>query len=331
MDRYRMMFDYLLALPAIQAWPEAQALLTRIGERKPYYWQLPLMACQAVGGDEQIAIPGMAATACLHTAILLIDDMLDADPRGEYQRLGAPATANLASALQAAGLEAITQSEAKAEIKLPVLVRLNQMMLATSLGQGWDVQNPQDEASYWRVIATKSAPFFGTALYIGALLGGAGETRSAQLYQFGALYGEMIQLHDDLGDVMEQPANPDWTMGRSPLPILFAETVQHPARQRFLALRQTIAAPFALEEAQTILIHCGAISYTVDQLLRRARQAQTILAQLALAHQAPMGELLNSVVTPLAQLLTTAGVSQPEAVLMSLPFPQFASPQLDPV
>ncbi len=53
-------------------------------------------------------------------------------------------------------------------------------------------------------------------------MGGATETTATRLGEVGALYGEMIQLSDDLNDVMEYPANVDWLQGRYPLPILRA-------------------------------------------------------------------------------------------------------------
>ena len=84
------------------------------------------------------------------------------------------------------------------------------------------------------------------------------------LQKLGGIYGEMIQIHDDMHDAMETPANPDWVQGRSPLPILFASLVSHPEQKRFLALVQNITEPAALQEAQDILIRWGAISYCAD-------------------------------------------------------------------
>jgi octaprenyl-diphosphate synthase len=321
---YYLALDYLRGIAGVQEWPVAQALLQRCSEKRPGYWQLPVIACESVGGEGVQAIAGMAAIACLHTSILLIDDMLDADPKGEYHQLGQPAAANLAAALQAIGLEAVAGSEHALDIKFRALRRLNQMALTTALGQHWDVQNPQDEDAYWRVVRTKSAPFFGTALYIGALMGGAAEDTTRQMEQLGGLYGEIVQIHDDLGDVMETPANPDWTLGRSPLPVLFAQLVPHPEQARFLALRQVIHEPDALAEAQSILIRCGALSYAIDQLLRRYVEAQKILANMALVRRERIETILDEVVNPVKELLAAVGFSQADVALASL------LPQLDP-
>lgn len=321
MDLYTATLTYLLASPVIQGWPEAQSLLQRTALRRPFYWQLPVIACAAVGGAAEQALPGMAATACLHTSLLLLDDLLDADPKGEYHHLGQPATANLAAALQALGLEAVTRAAAPLAVQLAVLQRFNQMTLTTALGQYWDVQTPQDEAGYWRVVDAKSAPFFGAALAAGALLGGATAAIVGQLEALGRLYGAMIQLQDDLSDVMATPADPDWLLGRAPLPILYAQTVDHPARAQFCALRQAIAEPAALAAAQLILIRSGAISYATDQLLRRYGQAQALLAALPAGCQDPLAALFERLMQPVQELLAAAGASPPAELLAGSALP----------
>ncbi len=308
MNIYTAIADLLFAFPLVQSWPEMKSLLQRAISAEPCDWQLPVAACQAVGGTAAQAIPAAAAIACLQISIVLIDDMLDDDPRGEYHRIGAAAAANMAAAFQALSLDVIAQCQSLApHAKLSILQHLNQMALTIACGQYLDAQNPMDEASYWRLVQTKSAPFFGVALQIGALTGlAATETQTAvQMRQLGELYGEMIQIHDDLGDAMAQPANSDWLLGRSPLPILFAKTVPHPQQDQFLALCNAITHPGALAEAQTILIRCGAVSYCLDQLASRYEVAKDLLAQMSLAYEAGLTELLNLVFRPVQKLLQT--------------------------
>lgn len=79
----------------------------------------------------------------------------------------------------------------------------------------------------------------------------------------------MIQLHDDLNDTMAVPANPDWLQGRKPLPILFAQSVDHPDHARFQELCQDISNENALREAQDILIRCGGVSYCAGSVPHR--------------------------------------------------------------
>ena len=282
-ELYREVSGYLQAMPSILEWPELQALIARYAEAQPAHWMLPVISCNAVGGSEDCSIAAMGAIACMQISILLIDDMLDDDPRGEYHRLGYPSTANMASALQAGGIEAIVRARTGTQAEALAVRTLNRMVLSTTLGQHWDIMNPQDEESYWRVVRTKSSPFFGTCLELGAIMGGADEGIVSDLRRLGELYGELVQIQDDLNDTMESPANVDWLLGRSPLPILFAQTVSHPERRQFRELRAAVSDPQALELAQEIVIRSGAVSYCVDQLLQRYSEADLILAALPTA------------------------------------------------
>jgi geranylgeranyl pyrophosphate synthase len=306
-DIFVQTLGVLCASPTVRAWPEMQALLERAAAHRPRSWTLPVLACEAVGGMAEQAVPASAALACLHTSIMLIDDLLDADPRGEHHRLGAPAVANLAAAFQAVSMNTLAQSRAEPAATLLALRSLTLAALTTSLGQHLDTQNPADEAGYWRVVEAKSAPFFGAALQVGALLGGASLETAEQLRGFGQLYGEMIQIHDDLNDALAVPASPEWTLGRPSLPILFAQVVDHPERDRFLALRRAIPDSDALAEAQSILIRCGAISYGAHALLSRYRTAREVLGLMPLVNRSGLEALLESQVRPVRELFRALG------------------------
>ena len=118
-----------------------------------------------------------------------------------------------------------------------------------------------------------------------------------------------MQIHDDLNDSMAVPANPDWLQGRKPLPILFALTVEHPDQERFLNLYQNISNGNALQEAQEILIRCGAVSYCVDQLLRRHQSIQDILSKIRLPNKDSLGSLIEAVIAPVRKLFETLDMS----------------------
>ncbi len=312
MDIYEQIAACFLEIPGVSQWEEMQTLFRRIAAGKPEHWLLSLRACEAVGGVREQAIPAAVAIACAHIGILLVDDMLDSDPRGEYGRIGAPATSNLACAFQSASLAAIACTASQPEARSAALDSMNAMFFTTALGQFWDTRSPSDETAYWRVVQTKSSPFFGAALQIGALAGGAPLETAQRLRKLGGLYGEAIQIHDDLNDCMALPANPDWIQGRSPLPILCAKRVEHPQRERFLKLCENILDKEALTEAQEILIHCGAVSYCVDQLLRKYMSARELLDAVTLRQRNVLEDLFQSVVTPIWKLFEAMGETPPD-------------------
>ncbi len=315
MNIYKTTVNYILNLPLLKAWPQAGALLKHAAAKQPRDWCLPLLACEAVGGNIEQGIPAAASIACALIGILLIDDMLDEDPRGEFKRIGQAQAANFASVFLAASSQAILRSGVESTIKLQAVESLNQMFVSVAFGQFLDVQNPSNEAAYWKTVKMKSAPFFRTTLELGALLGDAPIEVVRDIGEIGRIYGEMIQIHDDMNDSMTTPAGPDWVQGRSPLPILYAQQVGHADRNRFLELRQHTLDEAALGEAQEILIKSGAISYCIDQLLHRYQEAQAVSTRLKLARPEKLNVILDEVILPVWGLFE-GSEKKPRALFM---------------
>lgn len=310
---------WLQQLPTFQRWPEMGQVFARAASQPQRDWGLPVRVCEVVGGTSAQALPGAAALACLQVSIILIDDLLDADPRGEHHRLGPPLVANLAAALQAAGLEVVFRSDLPSTTQLCVVHCLNRMLADVAFGQNLDTLARAEEAHYWRVAALKSGAFFGAAWEVGAWLGGATEALVQPLRRVGEWYGEMIQIHDDLSDSLAVPASPDWTPGRWTLPLLFAEVVDHPERERFRQLRSQVNDPAALAEAQDLLIRCGAISYGLHELLVRDEQARRVLQATSLPAGDQLTTLLNEVIEPVREVLASASPeSRDQAQLLRL-------------
>jgi geranylgeranyl pyrophosphate synthase len=306
MELYESIINYLSGLSLVWEWEEAHDILIRAASMQPRDWKLPVLACEAVGGVPEQAIPAAASVACALISIIFIDDMLDNDPRGEYHRLGEGQAANIASAFLGSAFEAILQSPTQPGIKLKALQCMSQMIVTLAFGQYLDVHDVQNEESYWRVVRTKSAPFYGTALSLGAFFGEAPESIVEALFEVGGLYGEMIQIHDDLKDCFNIPAKPDWRPDRSSLPILFAKSVDHPERSRFLELCQDVSDPLVLKEAQKILIHCGAVGFCADQLLHRYQTARQTLESIEIPHKEVLHNILDEIITPIWNLLGEA-------------------------
>ena len=305
MELFSELIQNFAVLSYVKEWNEVQAVFARAAAAKPKHWLLPFHTCNAVGGTVEQALSAMLAVACGHIGIILVDDMLDEDPRGVHVQAGMAATANMASALQAAAGIAISNSEMELTSKQRALEVLHEMFLATAWGQYQDVNTRvEDEETYWKIARAKSSPFFSLSFEIGALAGGVSLEIAAKIKELGVLYGEMIQVHDDLDDTLAVPAKPDWNEGRVSLPILFAQVVRHPSRSRLVELRPHVCEQVAaLEEAQQILIECGAVSYCFHHLLERYKSAQRLISTLPLAHQQGMDAIFEDVIQPVFQLL----------------------------
>ena len=311
MELFSELVKSFATISYVNEWAELQSVFQHAALGKPKHWLLPLRVCESIGGDEARALPAMLAIACGHMGIILVDDMLDEDLRGVHVQSGMAATANMASALQSAAGVALAGSDMSFGAKLRAMETVNEMFLATSLGQYWDVKTAiEDEGVYWKIARAKSSPFFSTAFEVGALAGGASLELAMKIRELGIIYGEIIQIHDDLDDTLAVPAKPDWNAGRVSLPILFAQVVDHPARSRFEELRPHVCEQVAaLEEAQQILIECGAVSYCIHQLLEKYESARGLISALPLEQRDVLNAIFEDVIQPVLGLLDETGTT----------------------
>ena len=311
MDSIAAAIDYLLEDPDIQQWNTLVDLVQHIKNHPTSHWKIPEEACLSVGGERPSALAAVAAIIALHTSIIMVDDLLDGDKRFENMGLASADVSNLALSLQAAGINAISRSKTNSEIKHLIIMQLNHMMISTSSGQHADTHTIiENETDYWLITRKKSSPFFACAFYCGALIGGAAPETSAGLLEIGSIFGEMIQIHDDLKDTLSAPASPDWQKNHISLPILFAVNVKHPEQNRFLDLRTRVfQETSALKEAQGILIHCGAVSYCAHQLLKRYNLAHERIEKLKLPNPEPINRLLDQVIEPVLHIFKLVGIS----------------------
>ena len=95
--------------------------------------------------------------------------------------------------------------------------------------------------------------------------------------------------------------------------------VKRPDRARFEELREQVQEPEALQEAQSILVRCGAISYCLHELLTRYEMAKALLAETALPDPTNLEKLLADVVGPLQELIVSLGEELPEALRFDTP------------
>ncbi len=272
----------VLSLPEMAAWPEVADLFAVDGDQPRLDWQLPVLACRAVGGREEQALPAVGAIACAKLSCMLVDDILDDDPQGLFHQMGSGRTANLALGLLAAAFALIDRSPIGSDRKGAVMASLSTMALGGAAGQEMDAQNLPGEENYWKVVRTKGSPFYAASLEMGALLGGADPSLAKGLYDVGTLFGEMVQIYDDLEDAFQVPASPDWLQGRGNLLILYGITADHPQRERFVHLRSRAGDADSLQEAQRILVACGAVSYCIYHLTQRYQACRDLLQRLEL-------------------------------------------------
>jgi geranylgeranyl pyrophosphate synthase len=304
----------VLSLPEVAAWPEMTRILEQHVDKPHQVWEWPYLSCRAVGGDESQAASSAAAILCMILSILLVDDMLDQDPRGAHLQLGDAVAANISFAFQSASFRMLAGTPVDAERRAALLQAFAEMGLAMALGQDLDARSLSSEENYWKVTHAKSGVYFATALYAGAIVGKADPDTAAQIWKFGELMGDVVQIHDDINDALEIPANPDWKQMRNNLLLLYARTADHPDRERFLTLQSRVDDPEALKEAQQILIRSGAISYGMYHIWNRHDSGLNILKKAALRNPKPLEELVSKSILPLLEILDQLGIPIPPEI-----------------
>lgn len=299
----------------VSAWPQMLQLMERTVHRDSIsVWDYPAAACTAVGGETGAALPGAAAVFCSLISIHLVDDMLDDDPKGDYHRLGTGRAANLGLAFQAAGHLLLDDPRIDPGVRAALHASFARMSIGTAFGQEMDSRELRSEEEYWETVGAKTPPLFGAAFRIGALLGGAPAETADGLDAFGRVLGRFVQVSDDLSDALETPARADWGRRSNNLPILYAMTADHPARERFLELSARSDDPESLAEAQRILLRSGAVSYCVFKMVELSDEAGKVLAGISLRDPGPVERVLAAHLRPLHKMLESVGVEEPAAL-----------------
>lgn len=304
-SRFERLKALIVHLPEVRRWPEMLDLVHRAKHRDEIsVWEYPVAACLASGGSEEQALPGAASLFCALTAIHLIDDLLDDDPRGDYRVLGAGRTANLASAFQAAAYRMVEGIAASPDRRSAVQSRLSAAFLDTAHGQELDSFESATEEDYWRRVEAKTPPLFAAAFAIGGLLGGATEEAIDGFEQLGRSLGRFIQVSDDLSDALSTPAGADWSRPRNNLALHYALRASYPEREEFARHAEKAGEPKSLAAAQRILFKSGAVSYCAHQMNRFSNESRRQVGQLVVASQAPLERLVDRMVRPLEHLLS---------------------------
>lgn len=257
----------VLACPELRVWPDIEEILKK---RKPGTISLLKIAYTTTGNTQIDSLPVQAALVCFVVSCILIDDVLDEDEKGIWKTYGVGRVANLAAALQARQQILIHESEFSDGYKQKVTFYLNQMMLLESKAQELATQNKLDVSQYWDIVHGKSGNICGTSMRLGALLGGANPSEEETLYFIGKKMGEVGQISNDLRGAFQIPANPDWKMTGSSLPILLALVTSHPYSDELKnLLTQDLNQKGNLERAQEIFVKCNSVSLCCDHIAQR--------------------------------------------------------------
>jgi geranylgeranyl diphosphate synthase, type I len=242
-----------------------------------------LLACEAVGGNPELAKPSAAAIEHFHTAALIHDDIEDASQtrRGEpclHIREGEGLAINAGDlALSLVTGTVVDDPNLDDATKLRVLKELVDMTARTIEGQALDIGWARDDrfdltTDDYLLMANHKTAFYSGAvpLAVGAIVGGGTETQIATLRAFGMATGLAFQIQDDMLNLVgtreatKKDFRSDITEGKRTLIAVHA--LQNSGkRERLLALLSSRpTAPAELDEAVSIMREAGSVDFAND-------------------------------------------------------------------
>ncbi|MAG35166.1 MAG: polyprenyl synthetase [Dehalococcoidia bacterium] len=255
-----------------------------------------LLACRAVGGEIEAALPAAVALELLHNFTLIHDDIEDEDEYRHHRPTlwylwGAPQAINAGDGMHVlaySSLLDLMRSRADAHAVLEALQLVAETSLRITEGQHLDLEFEERTniapADYLDMIARKSAAIIRCATGIGARLGGGTAQEVVSLERYGEALGMAFQIRDDIlglsgtPERTGKPVGADLARRKKTYPAVYALTHARGVERTILMRFFEAAEPTAtqLEDAVRIIERMDAVGQAqqlVDQLSNQAREA----------------------------------------------------------
>ncbi len=199
-----------------------------------------MLACEAVGGQVEQALPAATAIELLHNFSLIHDDIEDDSSTRRHRATvwkvwGMAHGINCGDAMFAISFRALTRLQdrgAPAEVVLGAQRAFAETCVALTEGQYLDMafESRLDVGvdEYLKMIGNKTAALIACSTRIGALVGGAGAETVAQYAGFGENLGLAFQVIDDILGIWGREAqtgkstSSDILARKKTLPVVYA-------------------------------------------------------------------------------------------------------------
>jgi len=291
-------------------WLDGQMAPVQAAQGKRLRPMLCLLACEAVGGRIEHALPAAAAIELVHSFSLIHDDIEDGSTTRRHRATvwklwGQPQAINVGDGMYTAAYLKLSQLPERGvplQRAMAALRTLSETCLALTEGQYLDMRFEEEPVveleEYLWMIRCKSAALIACATQLGALLGGAQPEVIGAYRRFGDYLGMAFQVIDDIlgiwgsEDETGKSTSSDILARKKTLPIAYA--LSDPAFRALYA--QESIAPEDVEGVIEALERCGARTHAERMAEEYSAQALHHLEEAGLdtpAHRA-MGQLARS-------------------------------------
>jgi geranylgeranyl pyrophosphate synthase len=234
---------------------------------------LPVLVCEAVHGNVEIAFPIASAFQFLFTAAEVFDDIEDADTSdslvAKYGLAAATSTASTLLILGECSLTRLKRQSLEPEIVIKIIDTINSCYVTACIGQYLDLfpgkQPVTSEEEYLKVTYMKSASQIECVCSVGALSGGANPKLIDLFALFGHNLGMASQLENDIRGISK---GKDIISRKITLPVIYALTqsedkIKHYLYKVFVERAENVTD---LATVQELLFHSGAVHYTTVKM-----------------------------------------------------------------
>ncbi len=239
---------------------------------------LATMACEAVGGKWEAALPFGTALELVHNFTLVHDDVMDKDDmrRGiktVHAQWGIPEAILAGDAMFARAFELVLESEVDGDRAVELVDILARAVRLLAEGQQMDMsfegRKTVTAEEYLKMIERKTAVLYSAAAQGGAIVGGASEPVQEELFEYGRLIGLGFQIWDDVLDLRSdqktfgKPVLNDIRNGKKTIIVVDAlAKLEGSARTEFLTvLGKKDATEKELLHAKDLLETVGSIEH----------------------------------------------------------------------
>ena len=257
---------------------------------------LTLLACEAVGGDQEQILPAAVAMELLHTFTLVHDDIMDHD----LQRRGRPTVHAIwgeemgiivGDTLYSSAFKALVDvrgkgvSSEKVLDAVEVFVKANmELQEGQILDMMFAKRDNVSEKEYMTMVRKKTGSLIEACVEIGGILGGASAGQLNAFHTFGLNCGIAFQIKDDVLDLTAdkkdfgKPVGSDIRSGKRTLILVHA--LEHASEKDKAMILKTLGREDAREsEVQAVigkLKKLGSIEYAekkVESLMSEGKRA----------------------------------------------------------